>query len=104
MKQITSQDASEFKAFIESHDFFFVAGHKEPDGDCIASCLAVASMLDYFSKPYQLLSAGPFKRNEIIKWKDKFSDTMVFQDSQERAKTLIYLSLTIIKQVLLSKV
>ena len=87
MKQITSQDASEFKAFIESHDFFFVAGHKEPDGDCIASCLAVASMLDYFSKPYQLLSAGPFKRNEIIKWKDKFSDTMVFQDSQDRAKT-----------------
>ena len=87
MKQITSQDASEFKAFIESHDFFFVAGHKEPDGDCIASCLAVASILDNFSKPYQLLSAGPFKRNEIVKWKDRFSDSMIFQDSQERAKT-----------------
>ena len=65
MKQITSQDVSEFKTFIESHDFFFVAGHKEPDGDCIASCLAVASILDNFSKPYQLLSAGPFKRNEM---------------------------------------
>ena len=87
MKQITSQDVSEFKTFIESHDFFFVAGHKEPDGDCIASCLAVASILDNFSKPYQLLSAGPFKRNEIVKWKDRFSDSMIFQDSQERAKT-----------------
>lgn len=87
MKQITFQDASELKKFIQEHDFFFVAGHKEPDGDCIASCLGVASILEHFSKQYQLLSAGPFKRMEIMNWKDDFSDTMVFQDAAERSKT-----------------
>lgn len=87
MKQVTSQDASELKDFIQAHDFFFVIGHKEPDGDCIASCLGVAAILDYFSKEYQLLSAGPFKRIDILQWKDDFSDTMIFQDAAERKKT-----------------
>lgn len=87
MKQITAQDASELQKFIQEHDFFFVVGHKEPDGDCVASCLGVASILEHFSKQYQLLSAGPFKRTEIISWKDDFSNAMIFQDEAERAKT-----------------
>ena len=78
---------NEFKNFIEAHSFFFISGHKEPDGDAIASCLGVAAILEKFNKPYQLLSAGPFKRNEIVNFKDLFSETMEFQDDEERKKS-----------------
>ena len=77
----------DFKSFIECHNFFFIIGHKEPDGDCIASCIGISAILDHFNKPYQLLSAGPFKRNEISKFENKFSSTMEFQDSTERASS-----------------
>ena len=87
MNEITLNDAEQLKSFIENHNFFFIAGHKEPDGDCISSCLGMAAILDYFNKPYQLLSAGPFKRNEVARWQDKFSNTMIFQDNSERAET-----------------
>lgn len=87
MIDFTENNANELKDFINKHEFFFIIGHKEPDGDCVASCLGIAAILDNFNKPYQLLSAGPFKRNEVIKWQDKFSDTMQFQDAAEREKT-----------------
>lgn len=84
MFEIPQNTTDEFKSFIENHNFFFIIGHKEPDGDCITSCLGIAAILDYFNKPYQLLSAGPFKRNEVLRWQEKFSDTMEFQDESER--------------------
>lgn len=87
MSEFTTKDADNFKAFIERHDFFFICGHKEPDGDCIASCLGIAAILDSLKKPYQLLSAGPFKRNEIKDYEEKFSATMVFQTQAERDRT-----------------
>lgn len=90
MLEVTNQDIEKLKQFIENHSFFFIVGHKEPDGDCISSCLGVAAILEKFNKPYQLLSAGPFKRNEVIKWKDDFSDTMEFQDESERKQTGLF--------------
>ena len=84
MFEIPQNTTDEFKSFIENHNFFFIIGHKEPDGDCITSCLGIAAILDHFNKPYQLLSAGPFKRNEVLRWQEKFSDTMEFQDESER--------------------
>ncbi|MCF0242488.1 MAG: bifunctional oligoribonuclease/PAP phosphatase NrnA, partial [Treponema sp.] len=87
MSSFNNSDAKNFKSFIDSHKFFFIAGHKEPDGDCIASCLGIASILDYFQKPYQLLSAGPFKRAEIKKFENKFSSEMEFQTQDERNNT-----------------
>ncbi|MCR4579352.1 MAG: bifunctional oligoribonuclease/PAP phosphatase NrnA [Treponema sp.] len=84
--KITTESVNEFKAFIEAHNFFFISGHKEPDGDAIASCLGIADILDTFKKPYQLLSVGPFKRNEILPYKELFSDTMEFMDDSERKK------------------
>lgn len=92
MFDISQDIIDELKAFIDSHDFFFIAGHKEPDGDCIASCLGIAAILDYYKKPYQLLSAGPFKRNEVIRWEDKFSSVMDFQDESERKKTGLFIT------------
>ena len=84
MLNITQEKAEELKAFINNHNFFFIIGHKEPDGDCITSCLGIAAILDHFGKQYQLLSAGPFKRNEVIRWQEKFSSEMTFQDEAER--------------------
>ena len=92
MFELSQEIIDELKSFIENHDFFFIAGHKEPDGDCITSCLGIAAILDYFEKPYQLLSAGPFKRNEVIRWQDKFSDTMEFQDESERKKSGLFIA------------
>ena len=92
MFEISPEKIAELKSFIENHNFFFIVGHKEPDGDCITSCLGIAAILDYFGKPYQLLSAGPFKRNEVIRWQDKFSDTMEFQDENERRKSGLFIA------------
>ncbi len=92
MFEISQEKADELKAFIEGHNFFFIIGHKEPDGDCITSCLGIAAILDHFGKPYQLLSAGPFKRNEVIRWQEKFSDTMEFQDEGERKSSGLFIA------------
>ncbi|MCQ2587322.1 MAG: bifunctional oligoribonuclease/PAP phosphatase NrnA [Treponema sp.] len=78
---------NEFSDFISSHDFFYVIGHKEPDGDCIASCLGVSEILKTFNKEHLLLSAGPFKRNEIIQYESLFTNEMPFQNDDERKKT-----------------
>lgn len=87
MQIISDENILGLKKFIENHDFFFVIGHKDPDGDCIASCLGIAGILEKFNKNYQLLNAGPFKRVEIAPFQDKFSDTMTFLDESERKTT-----------------
>ena len=87
MSIITQQDSDSLKEFIQIHDSFIIIGHKEPDGDCIASCLGIAAIVDYFQKPYQLLSAGPFKRQEIKKYESKFTDKIDFMDTEERKHT-----------------
>ena len=92
MFEISQEKADELKAFIDNHDFFFIAGHKEPDGDCITSCLGIAAILEHFNKPFQLLSAGPFKRNEVIRWQERFSDTMEFQDDSERKASGLFIA------------
>ncbi len=92
MFELSQEKVQEIRDFIENHNFFFIIGHKEPDGDCITSCLGLAAILDYFGKPYQLLSAGPFKRNEVIRWQEKFSDIMEFQDESERKSTGLFIA------------
>ena len=52
MDILTASEAEKFSNFIKSHDFFFIIGHKEPDGDCIASCLGIAAILKSFNKEY----------------------------------------------------
>ena len=73
MSYITESQIENLKKFIDSHDNFYVVGHKEPDGDCISSSLGMASLLEKLNKKVQLLSAGPFKRPEIKQFEKKFS-------------------------------
>lgn len=59
--------------FIAGGERFLVAGHKEPDGDCVGSQLALASALRRLGKEALPCSAGPFKRPEILVYQDRFA-------------------------------
>lgn len=87
MKEIQENNIQEFKDFISNHQYFYIIGHKEPDGDCIASCLGIADILKKSNKEYKLLSAGPFKRPEIKKFEKQFSNKTDFLDNKDRKNT-----------------
>lgn len=81
---ISEEQVSKFKNFLDSHETFIIAGHKEPDGDCISSCMGISFILDTMNKPYIMLNAGPFKRNEIKKFAPKFKSALPFMTQDER--------------------
>ena len=87
MTDISQEKISAFKSFIEKHDYFYIAGHKEPDGDCVSSCIGISKILEHFNKKFVLLNAGPFKRIEIRKYAGLFTDTLDFQTNEERKST-----------------
>jgi bifunctional oligoribonuclease and PAP phosphatase NrnA len=63
----------ELTAFIRKYAFFIIAGHREPDGDCVASQLALASILKRLGKETICVSPGPFTRPEIAEFADRFA-------------------------------
>jgi len=60
--------------FIKTCSKFIIAGHKEPDGDCVGSQLALRSVLLRMGKEAIVCSAGPFKRAEIKDYVEQFVD------------------------------
>lgn len=84
MIKISDEQISSFKEFLVSHDSFIIAGHKEPDGDCVSSCMGISFILDSMKKPYVALNAGPFKRTEIKKYADFFVNEVPFMTQDER--------------------
>lgn len=87
MNIITDAQIETFSQFLSSHNFFYVIGHKEPDGDCVYSCLGMAALLDAKKLPYQLLSAGSFKRTEIRDKAELFTNVPTFLSEPERKRT-----------------
>lgn len=81
---ISKEQTESFRKFIDTHKTFLICGHKDPDGDCVSSCLGLAAILDHLKKPYVLLSAGPFKRTEIRKFAPKFTNEVPFMTQEER--------------------
>lgn len=79
MNIISETQFENFKQFIDSHKAFVICGHKEPDGDCIASSLGLGKILDFYKKPYQILNAGPFKRTETKTFEKFFKNQFVRQ-------------------------
>jgi phosphoesterase RecJ-like protein len=63
---------AELLRFIHEGQFFVVAGHKEPDGDCVGSQLAITSVLNRLGKKALPCSAGPFKRTEVKPFEGRF--------------------------------
>jgi phosphoesterase RecJ-like protein len=62
--------------FIDKGSSFLVAGHEEPDGDCVGSQLALGELLERLGKKVTLVSAGPWKRSEVARFQERFRDTV----------------------------
>jgi phosphoesterase RecJ-like protein len=75
--------------YIDRHDCFYVLGHREPDGDCIGSQLALSSFLKRLGKRVHTLSSGPFTRSEILLYEHKFKDEAPPERNFERAAALV---------------
>ncbi|MDR2101283.1 MAG: bifunctional oligoribonuclease/PAP phosphatase NrnA [Treponema sp.] len=58
--------------FIREGGKFLIVGHKEPDGDCVGSQLALTSVLQRLGKEAVPCSAGPFKRTEVMPYENRF--------------------------------
>ena len=69
-------DAHEAVQFIRSHSSFLVLGHKEPDGDCVASQLGLLALIEALGKKASLYSAGPFDRPEILAFHSGFTSSI----------------------------
>jgi phosphoesterase RecJ-like protein len=73
--------------FIQGGGKFIVAGHKEPDGDCVGSSLALCSALRRLGKEAVPCSAGPFKRVEVKPFAPRF--TAVPSEAERRNARVI---------------
>jgi phosphoesterase RecJ-like protein len=68
--------------FIQSGEKFIIAGHKEPDGDCVGSQLALCSVLKRLGKKVIACSAGPFKRTEINSFASSFVSRLSAEEQE----------------------
>jgi phosphoesterase RecJ-like protein len=64
----------ELVQYIKTGSKFIIAGHKEPDGDCVGSQLALRSALLRLDKEAVVCSAGPFKRTELKDYAGQFTE------------------------------
>ncbi|MBO4732790.1 MAG: bifunctional oligoribonuclease/PAP phosphatase NrnA [Spirochaetaceae bacterium] len=71
--KLLDEDFSNFLTFVNKYEQFIIAGHKEPDGDCITSSLVLAELLNIMGKKTLVVSAGPFKRTEVKKYENQFA-------------------------------
>jgi len=74
--------------FLRRGTKFIIAGHKEPDGDCVGSQLALCSALARLGKRALPCSAGPFKRPEIKAYADRFT-AQPDEDQRSGARVII---------------
>jgi bifunctional oligoribonuclease and PAP phosphatase NrnA len=81
--------AAEVRRFIEGRRLVAIAGHKEPDGDCIASQLALAALAERLGTSVLLLSAGPFDRPEIESFAPRFAASVTGADLGPGAAAII---------------
>lgn len=60
--------------FLSDHTGFLVLGHREPDGDCVGSQLALSSILAGEGKKAVCANPGPFDRQEIADFEAEFAE------------------------------
>lgn len=87
MQLVTQEQIENFKKFVDSKERFIIAGHKEPDGDCVSSSLGVSYILKHLDKPYIIINAGPFKRPEIRPYASNFTNELPFMTQADRDET-----------------
>ena len=59
--------------FLQKHESYLLLGHQDPDGDCLASPLALASFLRRRGKRTRTFCEGPFSRPEIADFAPRFA-------------------------------
>ncbi len=75
--------------FLRSYRSFAVLGHKEPDGDCVASELSLAALLQSLGKTVSVHSAGPFDRPEITDFAGRFRTDAPTPGGQGQAVVIV---------------
>jgi len=75
--------------FIEDHSGFLILGHREPDGDCVGSELALASVLERHGRLVQPANPGPFERQEIARYKDDFVSRVTIKDLGRKPAAIV---------------
>lgn len=60
-------------SFLRRYDRFLLLGHREPDGDCVASQIALQRLLALLGRRAELYGVGPFDRAEIREYGPRFS-------------------------------
>ncbi len=87
-----TQDAEDVLQFLSQYQRYYILSHIEPDGDCVAASLALASFLKRRGKLVTLLNEGPFDRPEIRNYQPHFESTApaatALQDSDAAAVIL----------------
>ena len=78
----------ELKQFLMKYDTYLIIGHKEPDGDCVGSQLALQSFLHRKGKLAYAISAGPFTRTEIMPFEHRFHENIP-QDHNNMAVVIL---------------
>jgi len=73
----------ELVQYIKTGSKFIIAGHKEPDGDCVGSQLALRSALLRMGKEATVCSAGPFKRSELKDYAGQFTENFTEKDNSD---------------------
>ncbi len=79
----------ELQIFLDEYEQYIIAGHREPDGDSVGSCLALDSFLRRRGKKTILLSAGPFKRPEIRAYEQRFHSLLPDSCSLENTAVVV---------------
>jgi phosphoesterase RecJ-like protein len=77
----------ELVEYIKTGSKFIIAGHKEPDGDCVGSQLALRSVLLRMGKEATVCSAGPFKRSELQDYAGQFTE--ITAEKENNVKIII---------------
>jgi len=67
-------------AFLHRYEQFLLFGHVEPDGDCVASQLALSGFLQRRGKQVSVFSEGPFDRPEIKPYEERFRNRVETSD------------------------
>ena len=75
---------NELVNFINTSSRFIIAGHKEPDGDCVGSQLALRSALFRLGKEAIICAEGPYKRTELRDYIDQFATIPKIPDPKVR--------------------
>ncbi|GAB1481638.1 bifunctional oligoribonuclease/PAP phosphatase NrnA [Treponema sp.] len=88
---------AELLAFLQEGTRFIVAGHKEPDGDCVGSQLALCSILRRMGKEAIPCSAGPFKRPEILPYASLFRSSL--SEEERRGSRVLVLDCSMSERV-----